>query len=138
MAQKALKRKYQDDTASTSESAATTHGMDWHTKQKADKCLAQAINATGSPLMLTTNVHWRSFLNILNLREQIGASLTTSLLDEAEEDAVLEMIDKRQDFCTKPIHAAFCWIQNVPECLNLSAEQIMSAYDMTSAMAHHL
>lgn len=64
--------------------------------------IASAINQVEGDGAVLSDVKWF----FTDLREQIGAALTTSLLDEAEEEAILEIIDKGQDFCTKLIHAA--------------------------------
>ena len=34
-------------------------------ERNADECLARDVYATGSPLMLTGNVYWKRFLNVL-------------------------------------------------------------------------
>jgi hypothetical protein len=40
--------------------------MKERSKRNADECLARAVYATGSPLMLTANVYWKRFLNVLH------------------------------------------------------------------------
>ena len=56
-------------------SIATAHGppeirsvfdsMEERSQINADECLARAVYATGSPLLLTGNVYWKRFLNVL-------------------------------------------------------------------------
>ncbi|XP_071230465.1 uncharacterized protein [Salvelinus alpinus] len=57
-------------------SIATAHGpsgircffdsMEKRSQRNADECLARAVHTTGSPLMLTGNVYWKRFLNVLH------------------------------------------------------------------------
>ena len=49
----------------------------------ADECLARAVFATGSPLMLTGNVYWKRFLNVLcpAYTPPTRHALSTHLLD---------------------------------------------------------
>ena len=51
--------------------------------RNADECLARAVYATGSPLMLTGNVYWKRFLNVLRLAYTPPArhALSNQLLD---------------------------------------------------------
>ena len=39
--------------------------MEERSQRNADECLARAVYATGSPLILTGNVYWKRFLNVL-------------------------------------------------------------------------
>ena len=41
------------------------YSMEERSQRNAEKCLARAVYATGSPLMLTGNVYWKRFLNVL-------------------------------------------------------------------------
>lgn len=41
------------------------HTMEDHSHKNAYECLARAVYATGSPLMLTENVYWKRFFNII-------------------------------------------------------------------------
>ncbi|XP_013988342.1 uncharacterized protein [Salmo salar] len=41
------------------------HTMEDHSQKNADECLARAIYATGSPLMLSENVYWKRCFNVI-------------------------------------------------------------------------
>ncbi|XP_076744838.1 uncharacterized protein LOC106675427 [Maylandia zebra] len=58
--------------------------MDDTSQKNADECFARAIYATGSPLMLTSNVYWKRFLNVLRPAyiPPTRHALSTHLLDE--------------------------------------------------------
>jgi hypothetical protein len=74
-------------------SIATAHGpprirsvfdsMEECRQRNADECLAQAVYATGSPLMRTSNVYWKRFLNVLcpTYAPPTRHALSTHLLD---------------------------------------------------------
>ena len=47
------------------ESEGFLDSMEERSERNADECLAQAVYATGSPLMLTGNMYWKIFLNVL-------------------------------------------------------------------------
>ncbi|XP_016325015.1 uncharacterized protein LOC107675252 [Sinocyclocheilus anshuiensis] len=57
--------------------------MDERSQKNADECFARAVYATGSPLMLTANVYWKRFLNVLRPAYTPPSShaLSTHLLD---------------------------------------------------------
>jgi hypothetical protein len=57
--------------------------MEERTQRNADECLAQAVYATGSHLMLTCNVYWKRFLNVLSpaYTPPTRQVLSTHLLD---------------------------------------------------------
>ena len=57
--------------------------MEERRQRNADECLAQAVYATGSPLMLTGNVYWKRFLNVLppTYTPPTILALSTHLLD---------------------------------------------------------
>ncbi|CAI5689300.1 unnamed protein product [Oreochromis niloticus] len=58
--------------------------MDDTSQKDADECFARAIYATGSPLMVTSNVYWKRFLNVLRPAyiPPTRHALSTHLLDE--------------------------------------------------------
>ncbi|XP_072564792.1 uncharacterized protein [Paramormyrops kingsleyae] len=58
--------------------------MDDTSQKNTDECFARAIYATGSPLMLTSNVYWKRFLNVLRPAyiPPTRHALSTHLLDE--------------------------------------------------------
>ncbi|KAG7501421.1 angiopoietin-1 isoform X1 [Solea senegalensis] len=73
------------------------------------------------------------------LRYHIGASLSGSVLHSAEQKAVLTSLDRCQEFCVKPIHAAAYMLD--PKYVGqqtLSGEQINSAYYVITNLSHHL
>lgn len=73
------------------------------------------------------------------LRYHIGASLSESVLHSAEQKAVMASLDRCQEFCVKPIHAAAYMLD--PKHVGqqtLSGEQINSAYYVISNLSHHL
>ncbi|XP_032391867.1 uncharacterized protein LOC116701931 [Etheostoma spectabile] len=73
------------------------------------------------------------------LRYHIGASLSGSVLHSAEQKAVMASLDRCQEFCVKPIHAAAYMLD--PKHAGqqtLSGEQINSAYYVISNLSHHL
>ena len=59
------------------------YSMEEHSQRNADECLARAVYATGSPLMLTGNVYWKRFLNVLRpaYNPPTRHALSTNLLD---------------------------------------------------------
>jgi hypothetical protein len=63
--------------------------MEERSQRNADECLAQAVDATSSPLMLTGNVYWKRFLNVLHpaYTPPTRHALSTHLLD-AESNRV--------------------------------------------------
>ncbi|XP_035039507.2 uncharacterized protein LOC118125214 [Hippoglossus stenolepis] len=73
------------------------------------------------------------------LRYHIGATLSGSVLHSTEQKAVLASLDRCQEFCVKPIHAAAYMLD--PKYVGqqtLSGEQINSAYYVISNLSHHL
>ncbi|XP_059205496.1 uncharacterized protein LOC131984623 [Centropristis striata] len=73
------------------------------------------------------------------LRYHIGASLSGSVLHSAEQKAVVASLDRCQEFCVKPIHAAAYMLD--PKHVGqqtLSGEQINGAYYVISNLSHHL
>ncbi|XP_029299154.1 uncharacterized protein LOC115015756 [Cottoperca gobio] len=73
------------------------------------------------------------------LRYHIGASLSGSVLHSAEQKAVMASLDRCQEFCVKPIHAAAYMLD--PKHVGqqtLSGEQINNAYYVISNLSHHL
>eukprot|EP00064_Thunnus_orientalis_P009549 superscaffoldBa00001221_g9573 len=73
------------------------------------------------------------------LRYHIGASLSGSVLHSTEEKAVMASLDRCQEFCIKPIHAAAYMLD--PKHVGqqtLSGEQINSAFYVISNLSHHL
>ncbi|RXN11612.1 hypothetical protein ROHU_010531 [Labeo rohita] len=72
------------------------------------------------------------------LKDQIQTVLPTSLLLQAEKTAVVESMEKRQEFCVKPIHAAAYMLDPKYEKNILSVEEISSAYAVITAMSYHL
>lgn len=73
------------------------------------------------------------------LRYHLGASLLGSTLHSAEQKAVMASLDRCQEFCVKPIHAAAYMLD--PKHVGqqtLSGEQINSAYFVISNLSHHL
>ncbi len=73
------------------------------------------------------------------LRYHMGASLSGSVLNSAEQKAVIASLDRCQEFCVKPIHAAAYMLD--PKHVGqrtLSGEQINSAYYVISNLSHHL
>ena len=57
--------------------------MEERIQRNADEYLARAVYAKGSPLMLTDNVYWKRFLNVLRLAytPPTRHALSTHLLD---------------------------------------------------------
>ncbi|RXN07090.1 hypothetical protein ROHU_032480 [Labeo rohita] len=72
------------------------------------------------------------------LKDQIQTVLPTSLLLQAEKTAVVESMEKCQEFCVKPIHAAAYMLDPKYEKNILSVEEISSAYAVITAMSYHL
>lgn len=73
------------------------------------------------------------------LRYHIEASLSGSVLHSTEQKAVLASIDRCQEFCIRPIHAAAYILD--PKHVGqqtLSAEQINAAYYVISRLSQHL
>ncbi|XP_069548234.1 uncharacterized protein [Brachyistius frenatus] len=73
------------------------------------------------------------------LRYLLGAALSESVLQGAEQKAVMASLDRCQEFCVKPIHAAAYMLD--PKHAGqqtLSGEQINSAYYVISNLSHHL
>lgn len=73
------------------------------------------------------------------LRYVIGTSLSASVLHSGEQKAVMESLDRCQEFCVKPIHAAAYMLD--PKHVGqqtLTGEQINSAYYAISNLSHHL
>ena len=57
--------------------------MEERSQRNSDVCLARAVYVTGSPLMLTGNVYWKRFLNVLSpaYTPPTRHALSTHLLD---------------------------------------------------------
>ncbi len=72
------------------------------------------------------------------LKEEIQTVLPASLLLQAEETAVVISLEKHQEFCMKPIHAAAYMLDPKYEKSILSVEDICSAYAVITAMSHRL
>jgi hypothetical protein len=78
-------------------SIATAHGppgirscfdsMEERSQRNADEYLARTVYATGSPLMLTGNVYWKRFLNVLRpaFTHPTRHALSTHLLSSSED-----------------------------------------------------
>ncbi|XP_062266544.1 uncharacterized protein LOC133972935 [Platichthys flesus] len=73
------------------------------------------------------------------LRCHIGATLSGSVLHGTEQKAVLASLDRWQEFCVKPIHAAAYMLDpKYAGQQTLSGEQINSAYYVISNLSRHL
>ena len=77
--------------------------MDEPSQRNADECFARAVYATGSPLMLPSNVYWKRFLNVLRpaYTPPTRHALSTHLLDEEfsrVQTKVKQTIDKADCF----------------------------------------
>ncbi len=72
------------------------------------------------------------------LKEEIQTVLPASLLLQDEETAVVKSLEKHQEFCMKPIHAAAYMLDPKYEKSILSVEEICSAYAVITAMSHRL
>ncbi len=72
------------------------------------------------------------------LKEGIQTVLPTSLLLQAEETAVVKSLEKHQEFCMKPVHAAAYMLDPKYEKSIHSVEEISIAYTVIAAMSHHL
>lgn len=73
------------------------------------------------------------------LRYHMGALLSGSVLHNAEQKAVMASLDRCQEFCMKPIHAAAYMLD--PKHVGqqtLSGEQINGAYFVISNLSRHL
>lgn len=75
--------------------------MDERSQRNADECFARAMYATGSPLMLTSNVYWKRFLNVLRpaYTPSTSHALSTHLLDgefNRVQAKVKQTIDKAE------------------------------------------
>ncbi|XP_047460156.1 uncharacterized protein LOC125019428 isoform X2 [Mugil cephalus] len=73
------------------------------------------------------------------LRYLIGSSLSGSVLHSGEQKAVMASLDRCQEFCVRPIHAAAYMLD--PKHAGqqpLSGEQINGAYYVISSLSHHL
>ena len=71
--------------------------------------------------------------------EEIHTALTTSLLLQAEETAVLKYIQKREDFCLKPISApAYTLDSKYAGKSILSGAEINRAYGVITTVPRHL
>lgn len=74
-----------------------------------------------------------------HLRYHVGASLSGSVLHSDEQKAVMAALDRCQEFCVRPIHAAAYMLD--PKHVGqqtLSGDQINSAYYVISNLSHHL
>nr|XP_008301285.1 PREDICTED: uncharacterized protein LOC103373221 [Stegastes partitus] len=73
------------------------------------------------------------------LRYVIGASLSGSALLGGEQEAVMASLDRCQEFCVKPIHAAaFMLDPKHAAQQTLSGEQVSGAYHVISTLSQHL
>ncbi|XP_033988379.1 uncharacterized protein LOC117484064 [Trematomus bernacchii] len=72
------------------------------------------------------------------LKEEIQTVLPTSLLLKAEETAVVKSLEKRREFCMKPVHAAAYMLDPKYDMGILSGEEINGAYAVITAMSDHL
>ena len=72
------------------------------------------------------------------LKEEIQTVLPTSLLLKAEETAVVKSLEKRREFCMKPVHAAAYMLDPKYDKGILSGEEINGAYAVITAMSDHL
>lgn len=75
----------------------------------------------------------------IQLRHYVGASLSESVLHSSEQKAVMASLDRCQEFCMKPIHAAAYMLD--PKHAGqqtLSGEQINGAYYVISNLSHQL
>ncbi|KAL7384017.1 hypothetical protein ABVT39_022676 [Epinephelus coioides] len=72
------------------------------------------------------------------LKEEIQTVLPTSPLLKAEETAVVKSMEKRREFCMKPVHAAAYMLDPKYDKGILSGEEINGAYAVITAMADHL
>ncbi|XP_075995782.1 uncharacterized protein LOC142989921 [Genypterus blacodes] len=73
------------------------------------------------------------------LRYHMGTSLSGSVLHSNEQKAVMASLDRCQEFCVRPIHAAAYMLD--PKHVGqqtLSGDQINSAYYVISNLSHHL
>lgn len=73
------------------------------------------------------------------LRYHIGASVSGSVLNSGEQKAVMASLDRCQEFCVRPIHAAAYLLD--PKHVGqetLSGEQINGAYSVMSNLSRHL
>ncbi|KAL0153896.1 hypothetical protein M9458_050817 [Cirrhinus mrigala] len=68
------------------------------------------------------------------LKEEIQTVLPTSLLLQAEKTAVVKSMEKHQEFCVKPIHAAAYMLDPKYEKSIISVEEISSAYAVITAI----
>jgi len=62
------------------------------------------------------------------IKEEMQTALPTSLLLKAEETAVVKSMEKRQEFCMKPVHAAAYMLDPKHEKSILSGEEFNRAY----------
>ena len=73
------------------------------------------------------------------IKEEIQTALPTSLLLQAEETAVVKSMEKRQEFCMKPLHAAAYTLDpKMYEKSIVSGEEINRAYIVITIMSQHL
>ena len=81
------------------ESEVLFDSMEERSQRNADECLDRAVNATGSPLMLTGNVYWKRFLNILRpaytppTRHALSTNLSNAELNRVQMK-VKQIIEK--------------------------------------------
>ncbi|XP_060798111.1 uncharacterized protein LOC132900093 [Neoarius graeffei] len=72
------------------------------------------------------------------IKQAILTALPTSLLLRTEETAAVKLLEKRQEFCVKPVHAAAYMLDPKYGQSMLSGEEINSAYSVFTALANHL
>ena len=72
----------------------------------------------------------------VNVREEISPALTTSLLLQAEETAVLKGIKKCEDFCLKPIYATAYMLD--PTYAGILSGAEIKAYGVITTVSRHL
>lgn len=73
-----------------------------------------------------------------DLKEGIQTVLPTSLLLKAEETAVVKSLEKRREFCVKPVHAAAYMLDPKYDRGILSGEEMNDAYSVITAISGHL
>ncbi len=110
---KSSSASFRCENDSDSDTLSSVHGhsgirgffdsMDERSQRNADECFARAMYATGSPLMLTANVYWKRFLNVLRpaYTPPTRHALSTHLLDREfnrVQAKVKQTIDKQTAF----------------------------------------
>jgi hypothetical protein len=76
---------------------------------------------------------------LADVKEEIRTALSTYLLLQAEETAVLKYINKHEDFCLNPIHATVYKLDPKYSGKNiLSGTEINKAYGVITTVSRHL